>query len=224
MRLFLRFSLAVAAVCVGTSPLHAATAGDAARGKTRSAELFCAACHGVNGNSETAEWPAIAGQNAPYLARQMELLRAGERTSSEMQPIAATLTDADIADLAAYFAEQTVKTYVESGEELKASEALYRNGDAARAIPACSSCHGPAGKGNAETGDPAVRAQQPGYSVRQLEAYAKRTRYSSARQASAQAQKTNENLEVMYQAAGKLTAEEIRGLAAYLHAMPREER
>jgi cytochrome c553 len=215
MRLISRISLFVVAGCIGTSPLHA-TAGDAAKGKARSAELYCAACHGVNGNSETAEWPSLAGQNVAYLVRQLELLRAGARTSAEMQPIAATLTDPDIADLAAYYAEQTAKTNPRNGDDSKVGEVLYRSGDPTRGIPACSSCHGQSGEGNAATGDPAVRAQQPVYSIRQLEAYAKRTRYASA----IQVDKKNENLEIMYQVSGKLTADEMSAVAAYLHVIP----
>jgi len=187
-------------------------AGDAARGKTRSGELYCDACHGDNGNSENAEWPSLAGQNPAYIEKQLQLLRASGRLSPEMQPIAASLSDADIADLAAHYSAQTVRVSTASTSESKDAESLYRNGDSARSISACSSCHGTDGRGNAATGDPSLRAQQPVYSSRQLEAYAKRTRYVSE-------QKTG-NLEIMYAISEKLTAEEISGLADYLHAMP----
>jgi cytochrome c553 len=219
---------ALAAGCQGTSPavgngapapIESAVArsgpGDAARGRARSAELYCDSCHGVNGNSQTAEWPSIAGQNAAYFARQLELLRSGERPSAEMQPMAVALSDADITDLAAHYSAQTVITNAADSAEAQASESLYREGDSARAIVACSSCHGADGRGNPATGDPAVRAQQPGYSSRQLEAYAKRTRYTSA-----PAEQSSGNLHIMYLTAEKLTPEEIRSLAAYLHAMP----
>lgn len=130
--------------------------------------------------------------------------------------MAVALTDADITDLAAHYAAQTVVTNVVDSPEAKAGESLYRDGDSARAIVACSTCHGPDGKGNPVTGDPAVRAQQPGYSNRQLEAYAKRTRYASA----PDAKQSSGNLHIMYLTAEKLTPEEIRNLATYLHAMP----
>jgi cytochrome c553 len=199
---------------IASSP--SAVAGDAARGKARSAELYCDACHGNNGNSETSEWPSIAGQNAAYLANQLELLRSGKRASPEMQPMAAPLSDADIADLAAHYAAQTAATVAAaSSNETKIGEALYRNGDPSRSIPSCSSCHGANGQGNPATGDPAVRAQQPGYTNRQLEAYAKHTRYSG----DAQAEQNNANLKIMRETAEKLTAEEIRSLAAYLRTM-----
>jgi len=196
------------------APTAALVVGDAARGRTRSGELYCDACHGANGNSETAEWPSLAGQNASYLARQLELLRSGERMSAEMQPIAATLSDSDIVDLAVHYSTQTLRAHAAGTVESKAVESLYRDGDSARAIPACGSCHGPTGRGNPATGDPAVHGQQPGYSSQQLEAYAKRTRYPSASGPS------EGNLKVMYEIAGKLTPEEILSLANYLHAMP----
>lgn len=228
MRLILTIAVVVAfaAGCQGTSAIHSPTAdnapsvppvaGDAARGKSRSGELYCDACHGMNGNSENAEWPSLAGQNAAYLVSQLKLLRSGERASAEMQPIAAPLSDTDIVDLASHYSAQTVMTSAVGSDESKAGESLYRDGDSARSIPACSSCHGPDGRGNPATGDPAVRAQQPGYSSRQLEAYAKRTRYASA----LRAERTNGNLEIMHVIAEKLTPEEIGGLATYLHAMP----
>lgn len=90
------------------SPSVAPTgAGDPARGANRSAELYCAACHGVNGNSESRGIPSLAGQDAVYTAKQLQLYRSGERVSADMASVAASLSDADIADLAAYFAAQT---------------------------------------------------------------------------------------------------------------------
>lgn len=198
------------------APPVASAAGDAARGAARSGELYCDACHGLNGNSETPDWPSLAGQNAVYLADQLKLLRSGARANAEMQPIAAALTDADIADLAAHYAAQALITHASDGNETRAGESLYRDGDPARAIPACSSCHAPDGRGSAAAGAPAVRGQQPGYSSRQLEAYARRARYASASQAGP----GGANLEAMYASAEKLTFEEIRSLAAYLQAMP----
>jgi len=91
-------------VSIDVPPAHA---GDAARGANRSAELYCAACHGVNGNSESRGIPSLAGQDAVYMAKQLMLYRSGERANTDMQPIAAPLSDADIADLAAHFAAQT---------------------------------------------------------------------------------------------------------------------
>lgn len=77
-------------------------AGDAAAGKSKSAT--CAACHGANGISPNDMWPNLAGQKAGYLVAQMKAFRDGQRANPMMAPMAAPLSDADIDDLAAYYA------------------------------------------------------------------------------------------------------------------------
>jgi len=77
-------------------------AGDAAAGKSKSAT--CAACHGQNGISPNDMWPNLAGQKAGYLVAQMKAFRDGQRANPMMAPMAAPLSDADIDDLAAYYA------------------------------------------------------------------------------------------------------------------------
>ena len=79
-----------------------AVAGDAARGETLAAT--CAACHGPNGISPNDLWPNLAGQKAGYLVAQMKAFRDGKRADPMMAPMAASLSDADIADLAAFYA------------------------------------------------------------------------------------------------------------------------
>lgn len=76
-------------------------AGDAAAGKTKSAT--CAACHGPNGISPNDMWPNLAGQKAGYLVAQMKAFRDGQRANPMMAPMAAPLSDDDIANLAAYY-------------------------------------------------------------------------------------------------------------------------
>ena len=63
----------------------------------------CQACHGENGISRNPRVPNIAGQQQAYLAAQLEAFRAGTRRNDSMQAIAAQLSDADIAALAAYW-------------------------------------------------------------------------------------------------------------------------
>lgn len=91
--------LAIAALCL-SSPLT--MAADAAAGKTKAAT--CVACHGANGISPNDLWPNLAGQKEGYLVKQMKAFRDGQRNDPMMAPMAAALSDADIADLAAYFA------------------------------------------------------------------------------------------------------------------------
>ena len=91
--------LVIAALCI-SSPL--AMAADAAAGKTKAAT--CVACHGANGMSPNDLWPNLAGQKEGYLVKQLKAFRDGQRNDPMMAPMAAPLSDADIADLAAYFA------------------------------------------------------------------------------------------------------------------------
>jgi len=76
-------------------------AGDAAAGKAKSAT--CAGCHGADGISQNDLWPNLAGQKEGYMVAQLKAFRAGERSNPMMSPMAAPLSDEDIADLAAYF-------------------------------------------------------------------------------------------------------------------------
>jgi len=89
-------------------------AGDAAAGKAKSA--VCAACHGADGNSMVPTFPKLAGQHAAYLEKSLHALKAGKagvagtiRVDPVMSAQAAALSDADIANLAAYFSSQTPK-------------------------------------------------------------------------------------------------------------------
>jgi len=79
----------------------AAQAGDAAAGKAKSA--MCAGCHGAAGVSAVPTYPNLAGQKEAYLAKQMKAFRDKTRTDATMNAMAAGLTDADVANLAAYY-------------------------------------------------------------------------------------------------------------------------
>lgn len=79
-------------------------AADAAAGKAKS--VICAACHGANGISMSPIWPNLAGQKEMYLAKQIKAFRDGTRKDPTMAPMVAGLSDADIANLAAYYSAQ----------------------------------------------------------------------------------------------------------------------
>ena len=81
--------------------------GDVAAGKSKAAT--CIACHGQDGNSANPAWPKLAGQHAVYLEKQMKDFRDGKRKDPMMAPMAASLSDTDISNLAAYFAAQKQK-------------------------------------------------------------------------------------------------------------------
>ena len=89
--------------CAGT--LSAAPHGDVEAGKTKSAT--CQACHGADGNTTIdGSYPKLAGQYATYLVKALHDYKSGERKNPIMAGFAATLSEQDIADLAAYFASQ----------------------------------------------------------------------------------------------------------------------
>ena len=79
-------------------------ADNAAAGKEKSAA--CAACHGADGNSIVPDFPKLAGQNADYLSHTLKAYKNKTRSNAIMNSQAATLTDQDIANLAAYYASQ----------------------------------------------------------------------------------------------------------------------
>lgn len=79
----------------------ALAAGNPEAGKAGAA--VCAGCHGAKGISATGAFPNLAGQKADYLAAQLKAFRDKTRTSPIMGPMAASLKDDDIANLAAYF-------------------------------------------------------------------------------------------------------------------------
>jgi len=187
-------------------------AGDAARGATKA--TVCSACHGPNGNSTAPEWPRLAGQNAVYIVEQLRLFRAGVRDNPVMKPLASTLSDQDIDDIAVYYQAQTPLGLEADPSYWQAGEALYLRGDRAREIPACVACHGPVGRGNLAAGYPALRAQQSVYVVKQLNDYASGARYTGARPETA-----SRNGAMMFAIARRLSPEQIRDVASYVQGM-----
>jgi cytochrome c553 len=93
--------LAVAGLMAGGTAIAANTAAGKEKAKV------CAACHGADGNSASAEFPRLAGQHADYLVKSMERYKSGARKNPIMAPMAANLSQHDMEDLAAYFSTQT---------------------------------------------------------------------------------------------------------------------
>lgn len=175
----------------------------------------CLACHGPSGNSINSLWPKLAGQNAVYTAEQLRLFKAGVRVNAVMLGMANTLNDNDIDNVAVYFQAQTTAGSEADAALWQAGENLYRFGDPARAIPACTACHGPAGRGNSLAGYPSLRAQFADYVVKQLSNYASGTRYTVAKPGAP----ASRNGYMMETIAKRLTADDIKHVAAYIQGM-----
>ncbi len=192
---------------------HAADAplvGNAEAGAAKSAA--CGACHGATGNSVNPEWPNLAGQHHEYLVEQLALLKSGARVAPIMNPMAAMLSEQDMADVAAYFEKQTLTGLEADAKLAEAGEKLYRGGDAVRSIPACLACHGPNGRGNGPARWPQIRAQQPSYAMAQLHNYAAKTRYAAG-------STLPPGADMMTDVAKRLSEDDIKALSAYLQGL-----
>lgn len=124
---------------------------DPAKGKAI-AETVCVACHGADGNSPAAANPNLAGQGAEYLYKQMTNFKSVDgkpaaRNNAIMGGMVAALTDQDMKNVAAFYANQTQKGEQAKAQAIEAAQKLYRAGDVARGLPACAACHGAAGAG-----------------------------------------------------------------------------
>ncbi len=101
MRLFLAGLFATAALGAAS----AALAADVKAGEAKVKEA-CQACHGVDGNSQSADYPKLGGQYPDYLAKTLRDYKSGARKNPIMAGFAGTLSTADIENVAAYYAAQ----------------------------------------------------------------------------------------------------------------------
>ena len=90
----------------------AAPAGDPLKGREKT--RMCEGCHGIEGwrtaYPEVYRVPKLGGQHEAYLASALKEYKSGARSHPSMRAIAGGLTDADIANLAAYYAQGGIKT------------------------------------------------------------------------------------------------------------------
>ncbi len=150
------------------------------------AREVCAACHGADGNSGTPANPKLAAQHAGYLVKQLGnfKVKAGaekaERASAIMAGFAAMLSDADVRSVSAYFASQALKPAVAKNRDfVELGQRIYRGGIAAKGVPACAGCHGPAGAG-IPVEYPRLQGQYAEYTETQLVAFRQGERANSA--------------------------------------------
>lgn len=178
-----------------------AEGGNADAGKTKSAT--CAACHGMDGNSVNPEWPKLAGQHESYIIKQLMNFKNDERVNATMAPMAKPLSDADMADLAAYFASQATKPGEADKSKVTLGEQVYKGGNNASGVAACAACHGPTGAGNPAANFPALNGQQTTYVKNQLNAFRK-------------GERANDAGKMMRNVAAKMTDAEIEAVAEYI--------
>lgn len=135
------------------------------------AEQVCSNCHGQRGLSPSDNFPNLAAQQADYIDGELRSLRDKHRRDPAgavyMWGIARHLTDAQIAQLAAYYAAQPASPASPPPRDLSpAGKQLFMEGAPDRGLPACASCHGTKGEGNGSI--PRLADQRRAYLLRQL--------------------------------------------------------
>ena len=139
----------------------AMVAGDAAAGGRKHA-ASCASCHGANGISPNDSWPNLAGQSAAYLARILGAYKSGAQTDVMMSPVAQSLSDADVQNLAAYYAGLSCRAPARAaGAGAPAGKLLAKN---------CEACHGETGIG-VNPAWPHIAGQKSAYLANTLKAF-----------------------------------------------------
>ena len=176
-------------------------------GKQKSDSGRCQECHGVDGISSNPKIPNHAGQYAGYLIKQLNNFQSGERKHEVMTIMAEDLTASDITDIAAYFASQKVMQGDGDGDNSVGNN-LFVNGDKARDIPACASCHGDKGKGRVADNVtyPVIGGQRRIYLRTQLINWKL-------------GERTNSSNEVMNKIAKQLSDDEIDALVNYISGL-----
>jgi cytochrome c553 len=179
---------------------------DPAKGKA-TAETICVACHGADGNSTAPTNPNLAGQVEQYLAKQLSNFKSVDgkpvlRNNAIMAGMAATLSDEDVKNVAAWFASQKLTPAVAQDEsKIAVGQKLWRQGDFKKGVPACAGCHGPAGAGLPAL-YPRLAGQHSEYTETQLKAFRA-------------GERENDPEKMMRTIAAKLSDVEIKAVADY---------
>ena len=167
----------------------------------------CALCHGLGGNTTSAQFPRLAGEPAIYFTNQMRAFRDKTRADQNAQRFmwgtASRLTDEQIEQLASYYEAQPPAHAGKITDKVKYDQgmSLFTSGDESRGIPACAACHGDKAQGNATM--PRLAGQHEEYLKKQLKVF-----YGNERPAAV----------AMHEIVKTLSDKDIEALAQYLQA------
>jgi cytochrome c553 len=185
-----------------TGVAHAA--GDPAAGQQKTA--VCAACHGANGNSVAPNFPKLAGQNENYLLKQLKDIQGGARVVPEMTGMLDAMSEQDLADIAAYFASQSVQIGQTAADQVAMGQEIYRSGVAEKGVAACTACHSPNGQGNNAAAFPALSGQHAAYVESTLKKFAA-------------GERANDPSAMMRDIAVKMSEAEMKAVAQYVQGL-----
>lgn len=180
--------------------------GNIDAGKEKS--VTCQACHGADGVGITPEFPNLAGQVPGHIADQLASYKSDDpdsRNNAVMLGMVQALTEQDMADLDAFYSSLEVKPGFVSEADLEQATAggkIYRGGYAEMQVPACMSCHGPAGRGIPPL-YPRVAGQSAQYLETQLQQFKSGERKHN----------------MMNSVAFKLTPQQMRELALFMQGI-----
>ena len=173
---------------------------DLAKGQAIATQV-CAACHTADGSRGSPANPILQGQHPDYLSKQLLEFKEGKRNNAIMKGFAATLSDADMKNVAAFYASKQAKPgFAKNKELVSLGEKIYRGGIADRQIPACAGCHSPNGAG-IPAQYPRLSGQHSDYTELQLTNFRVNTRANSAQ---------------MTAIAAKMNDREIKAVADYI--------
>lgn len=193
--------------------------GDPAAGESKA--MVCSACHGSDGNSFVPMYPSLAGQGERYLVKQLKDYSSGARVNAIMAPQAATLSEQDMQDIAAFFAVQTRKQGNADPELVEKGQRLYMGGNASSGVSACAGCHGPAGEGIAAATFPSLAGQHAQYTEDQLRAFRAAGRDDLDAPAYRRNDADGEAIGMMQSIAARMTDREIKAVASYIQGLSR---
>ena len=214
--------LVAASLCIVAAQASAqdAKAGDAAAGQKKAD--MCIGCHGIPGYQasfpEVYKVPKIAGQGSKYIVAALNGYKSGDRKHPSMRGVAGSLSDQDMADVAAYYehlGKEANPAAVPAAPEAPPAELKDR-------VAACEACHGKNFNNTVDPANPRLAGQYADYLLVSLKAYMTDNNPRVGRTSA-----TMRGM-VMKEAEGKktptFTNAELKVLAEYLSSLPGELR
>jgi cytochrome c553 len=199
-------SATLAALALSSLPVASALAAapapafkpDLAKGQQLAAT--CLACHTADGTRGAPANPIIQGQHPEYLVKQLIEFKSGKRKNAIMAGMVAALSEEDMKHIAAFYASKPApKGFAGNKDTVAQGEAIWRGGIAAKGVPACAGCHGPAGSGMPAQ-YPRIAGQHAAYTEAQMNAFRLGERGNNAQ---------------MITIAGKMTEREIKAVSDF---------